>query len=73
MNIFGLFKRKEKPVVKTSYVLKAKEDITAYELSKLVWLMIPRPYRNRESFEKEIDKLPDDCKRHIEKVEKTET
>ena len=52
--------------MKKRYLFKPQENISAYELAKLLPGIIPPVYFSLEEFYKE---LPEGCKRHIEVTE----
>ena len=58
-----IFKPKTDTKVLTPFIFSPQKDITAYELSKLLALIINK--RDAESLNAKIDALPEHIKRHI--------
>ena len=58
-----MFWKKKKPEPKLEYRFDPQPDITAYELAKLLPLILHRD--TAEGFRKQMESLPTGCGRHI--------
>jgi len=57
--MFKIFKKRQP---KLKYIYSPKPDITTYELTQLIPLLIPNPYRD---IAKAIMFLSPECRRHL--------